>query len=374
MRKILFKLLMVGLLASTPFVATAADANVSSASVNITDNLAGASTSYSITVVLAAGDYTKLHVVAQEYPNGVPTESGYDFTNAAFGPVTSSTLSDSGVLEAGGVAYGYSIDADNSVGNISFDLSNVENPVDGCYVLLLTTDTTPGSGSDFTATDPYSIGEGTCDSSGDGSDTVGNATVTTLGENLVIDWDAHQLAEGGYFVAYSTDEKLAEGDETESIAVASGTYYVAKNLDVNTAYYVSVEALDSNNDSVTSPSLGLSGVTGKKKLVNKRYDKPTIKKKKIKKKKATVKWDENTSPALAKYKIEIKRNNKKQKLVKRYKNVSTSKTNKVMKSLKPGTKYKVRMKAVYDFKVASGKNAQNKWSKWKTFKTKGSSN
>ncbi len=94
-----------------------------------------------------------------------------------------------------------------------------------------------------------------------------------------------------------------------------------------------------------------------------RLDKPTVKK--IKKRRATVNWENSAYISSAtKLKLELRKRNG--KLIKRFKKISSSKVNKVLtkKHLEAGKKYKVRMKAVYPTGDVT------KWSKYKKFKTK----
>ncbi len=351
---------------AAPAVAIAADANIESAEItSLGSSTAGATTSYTIgltpTGTFEAGD--TITMLAQEYPSGSPDSSGFSFADTW---VLTLDCDITGSVYQDGVGYQITYDsADSSRCLIGFD-SITNSSVDGCYSFIFTTDETPGESSDFTSLDePFEIGSGDCSAdagSGDDEASSFDLTATVFGENIGLSWEAVDGADN-YTVWYSSvsasDARDLDSTTNGSQLVSSGTETTLENLDPQTTYYLFIdanqdgasEALDSTADVTVSTA---------KKISNQRANKPKLKKKSRKKKKLTVKWEAPEAvDYVEKYKLSVyKKKGKKWKKVKSYKKIKASKTKKVVKGLNPGTKYKVRMKVVYDT------GDKTKWSKY----------
>ena len=324
---------------------------------------AGDSTSYTLIMTpeetLSAG--TSVYVYTLGYTGG-PFESSFSFSDAyalsagvSISDVTA-VSSDTGLQ----LTLGSDWTSQASIG-----LGTVTNGNDGCYQFLITTEEITGPITDISLSGTFGIGTEGCNEL--------DATGKAFGTNVDLSWDGINDA-SSYVVYYSTDSEEAqrgEGGSAESKS-ASENAVIIEGLDTNTTYYFSVRA-NALNESTGEETVGTIGgdpvevTTDSKAMTKKKAATPTVPKKKRKKKKVTVKW---SSPDYVEFvdTVIVQIRKRKGKKIKTYKKVNGSKTKKVVKGLKPGKKYKARVR----FKMITGE--KTKYSKYKNFKTKAAKN
>ncbi len=138
------------------------DANISSVSVSVDDNTAGASATYTVDVTLAkAFNAQPLNIICtnDEVEDSEITDSGVSFENATFksttltGAVTTYDYEDHARAFITGVT--------GSVGTHTFTLSGVLNPSSaGTYILELTSAPDIGDDVEYTSSAPFEITDG----------------------------------------------------------------------------------------------------------------------------------------------------------------------------------------------------------------------
>lgn len=349
-------------MATATFAAADPDENVTAVPiVNITDDSAGASTSYAIGLTLADTDATTFTFLIGDSVSGDPSTSGFDWSSVSFGPAVG-VAGEGSVLEKDGTSYGYTVTVTSLTSTSpQFGFSNLVNTdTAGCYSVIVTTDP-PVEGARLTESEPFTIGDGSCDETEESVSTDPLSAVA-VGDHLAVSWDAYTDDEtlASYRVGYSLNEDLSESTYVD--LATTETSYVF-DLDTATTYYLNIHGLDSNGDFVLIPYESVTATTGAKTLSKTRYAQPTVKK--IGKKKATVKWEASVAAEFVrKFKVEVL--TRKGKRVALYKNVSADVLKKVVTGLTSNKKYDARVKAVYD---VNGTNTAGKWSKVKGFTT-----
>ncbi|PIW37338.1 MAG: hypothetical protein COW24_00770 [Candidatus Kerfeldbacteria bacterium CG15_BIG_FIL_POST_REV_8_21_14_020_45_12] len=338
------------------------DASISSAEITTPgSSTAGANASYTIgiTPTTTFEDGDTVTMFAQEYPDGSPLTSGFDFTDtyalsAGCGDVTGSAAS---VNSGAGVSFTFGA---SHASQCIIGLGDVVNSAtSGCYTFIFTTDASPSEGSDYTSiSEPFAIGSGSCDAESDVA--LLDVAATVFGENIGIEWEPVDGA-SSYSVIYSTISEDDAADPTSETNVVSSTTDTFKTLELepSTTYYWLVDAFDETGETVVAASATEETATTES-ISSQKASRPKILKKQRKSKKLTIKWDAPAAIAyVSKYKMQVyKKSASKWKKIRTYKSIDSSKVKKVAKKLKSSTKYKIRMKVVYDTEDVSA------WSKY----------
>jgi len=178
---------------------------------------------------------------------------------------------------------------------------------------------------------------------------------TVFGTNVDMERGTYtDSAVGSYSLAYATSQTAIDNDTAETEDMTDDASSIVSGLSAKTEYFFQVRALSSDNcvlaqDTVTA--------TTKRKLSNTRQAQPIVKK--IKKRRALVKWTGNTY--IDRYTLQLWKGNKKKHV---FTGITVKKKQLKKKFLKSAKKYKVRVRAIY----VTGEKSD--WSKYRKLTTK----
>lgn len=210
----------------------------------------------------------------------------------------------------------------------------------------------------FFALVPFFVNAATSTTQSDSLDAIDPMTSAVFGTSIGLDWGAYSGAD-----LYAVSWVSISDDPDNYVAALTGqTSYIISNLLPETKYYVAVFAMDSDMNEVAEAA---TMKTASAPLGTTRFTRPSVPKKTIRRRKATVKWAAPTAASyVSHYHIQLKTKNKKQ--IKSFKNVSPTDVKKIIpkKYLRPGRTYNVRVRVHF---VNGG---MTKFSRYQKFTTK----
>lgn len=332
MKSIWAFLLAIGLMILPAATFAADDAFISSVEVELASTATSATTDATFTIQAASeissGDVITIATFLENL-QGSPFATGFGFGGVSF---SSSTITGTySTAEGGEVGY-ITLSQALSAGTHTFVLSNfVNTATEGTYEFLLTTES---FAPNVNGTASNTVVLAACETDGE----VTGISKAPFGDNIYVTWDEFSGATT-YTVQWSTTEDFADYDEATDL---TETAYTIEDLTKSTKYYVKVLANTDNCDAVATTST-VSGKTKARVASNILYPKPRLGKK-IQDTEATVKW-KNMSDAITTFTLKL--TNSKGKVITTVKDIPATTLSKKFTELKPGTMYRVRIRANY---------------------------
>ena len=261
-----------------------------------------------------------------------------------------------GSVQFDGAVYEMTLLDDMTASRTSISFGGINTGDDGCYQLGVTSgEVTEGADVNFTMTDPFAVGEGSC------SVAVESAA---FGHNLALQWDAVEGA-----TSYEVSYHMSGGEET--VIETTGTSYIVHGLDAETTYYAYVAALDEDGEELFDSS-AQTLTTEEVDVTEKRAKKLTFPKKHRKKKNVRAKFEmpETFEPYISEVRIQVR--TRKGKKAKTFKNIDPDNGKKKIKKKQLKKKYrnkKLKARVRYIYNVGDGsEQIMSRWSKYKNFK------